>query len=142
MGGFQNTSQVSSHVLHRIKQLDSLIEKSQPTSYYPLDLHILLLELLSGVFALCLIIFVGVHTNLLFTNRTTIESMEGSRRVRLADNTMRIARDVNIYDLGWRLNVREVFGDNMWLWFLPVASRYAQMVYFCCVKKAKLLTIS
>lgn len=79
--------------------------------------------IISGVFNLCLFVFVAVHGGLILGNKTTIESMEGARKVRLEDNSVRIARDVNIYDLGAKHNFVQVFGRKWQLWFLPVFSR-------------------
>ncbi|KAI9093450.1 DHHC palmitoyltransferase-domain-containing protein [Phlyctochytrium arcticum] len=87
---------------------------------FGIDFHTLFLLIMSGVFAICLLVFVAVHLNLVLSNKSTIESMEGSRRFRLEDNSVRYARHVNIYDVGWRENFVQIFGRDKKLWFIPV----------------------
>jgi hypothetical protein len=82
-----------------------------------------MLLLLSGVFALCLLGFSAMHAVLLLSNKTTIESLEGARRIRRDDQSVRVARNVNIFDLGNKANWIQVMGNDPKLWFLPVASR-------------------
>ncbi|KAI8823062.1 DHHC palmitoyltransferase-domain-containing protein [Fimicolochytrium jonesii] len=78
------------------------------------------LLIVSGVFALCLLAFVGVHTGLLVDNRSTIESLEGARRVRLEDGTTRLAKEKHLFDMGYKKNFIEVFGPRWELWLVPV----------------------
>ncbi|KAJ3160933.1 Palmitoyltransferase zdhhc2 [Geranomyces michiganensis] len=78
--------------------------------------------IISGVFALCLLIFLIVHLNLVLSNKSTIESMEGGRRVRLPDGSIGAAPSGNLYDLGTRENLVQVFGKRWQLWLVPVYS--------------------
>ncbi|KAJ3154017.1 Palmitoyltransferase zdhhc15 [Geranomyces variabilis] len=78
--------------------------------------------IVSGVFALCLLIFLGVHLHLVLSNKSTIESMEGDRRVRLPDGSIGTAPSGNLYDLGTRKNLVQVFGKRWQLWLVPVYS--------------------
>ncbi|TPX68485.1 hypothetical protein SpCBS45565_g02980 [Spizellomyces sp. 'palustris'] len=87
---------------------------------YGIDFHTIMLFIVSGIFALCLLVFVAVHAGLISGNKTTIESMEGARRVRLEDNSVRLARHVNIYDLGAKENFLQIFGPKWMLWFVPL----------------------
>lgn len=59
------------------------------------------------VFALSFVLmkFTRFHVNLVFINSSTIEQLD----TRTAGN----------YDLGWKQNWRQVFGNNPWLWFFP-----------------------
>ncbi|KAI8919930.1 DHHC palmitoyltransferase-domain-containing protein [Powellomyces hirtus] len=83
---------------------------------------------ISGVFALCLLVFIFVHTQLVLSNKSTIESMEGARRILLPDNTVRMAHTANLYDMGMRQNLLQVFGHRWELWFVPVPSRYVHCI--------------
>ncbi|KAJ3089071.1 hypothetical protein HK102_007262 [Quaeritorhiza haematococci] len=87
------------------------------------DFHWIMLFMVSGIFGLCLLIFTAMHTGLLLSNRTTIESMEGARSIRIDENTVRTCRDTNIYDLGAKKNFVQVMGTNPVLWFVPVYTR-------------------
>ncbi|KAI9354878.1 DHHC palmitoyltransferase-domain-containing protein [Zopfochytrium polystomum] len=87
-----------------------------------IDLNWVMLILLSAVFGAVIFAFAGMHTVLLISNKTTIESMEGARRIRRQDNTIHVGRGANIYDLGAAANWRQVMGGDWRLWFLPVHS--------------------
>ena len=47
----------------------------------------------------------GFHLKLAYYNQTTIES------------------DTTEYDVGWRNNLESIFGDNPWLWLIPVVGK-------------------
>ncbi|KAM0789703.1 hypothetical protein ACM66B_006563 [Microbotryomycetes sp. NB124-2] len=91
--------------------------------------------------------FALYHLYLACSNRTTIESMEGGAKVTPSRSTSRthdgpsvhfrpdhdLTRQerwqlekanskLNIYDLGWKRNLSEIFGgwDERWSWLLPV----------------------
>lgn len=67
--------------------------------------------ILTAAFSFALAIFVLFHAYLVARGRTTIEMYDIVDPVRAT----RIAG----YDLGWRENVRLVFGNNKWHWPLP-----------------------
>ncbi|KAI8852276.1 DHHC palmitoyltransferase-domain-containing protein [Chytridium lagenaria] len=102
-------------------QLSTAMKSTDPEASLLLDLNWLLLVILSGVFSLTLLAFVAMHTGLLLANRTTIESMEPTKRLRSGDETQMV-RGVNVYDFGWTRNWVEVMGVDWRLWFVPVAT--------------------
>lgn len=70
-----------------------------------------------------------MHTSLILSNRTTIESMEGAGWIRLDDgsiaNDVRVKslKDVNIYDLNYKENFAQVMGTKYIEWFLPIPNK-------------------
>ncbi|KAI9205416.1 DHHC palmitoyltransferase-domain-containing protein [Polychytrium aggregatum] len=97
----------------------------QSLSIIEVDLQLLLLIMLSGIFGLCLLGFSGLHTTLLLTNTTTIESIEGARTIRLPDGSSARTGKVNIYNLGWKKNASQVMGQRgWWSWLLPVSDEF------------------
>lgn len=66
--------------------------------------------ILGAVFGIGLALFAITHYVYISTNQTTIEVMEKK------------GKRGNIYNLGWRRNFTEIFGDNPLLWFIPVAT--------------------
>ncbi|KAJ3178095.1 hypothetical protein HK101_010157 [Irineochytrium annulatum] len=111
--------------LNLLRQLLLAIKNEGDNAYmYMVDVNWIMLFILSAVFALCLLMFTAMHTGLLLANRTTIESMEGGRRVRTASGDVKYHPVVNYYDLGtWRENWIEVFGVDARTWFLPVNAK-------------------
>jgi len=67
--------------------------------------------LLSGVMALALVFFLGMHGQLVTKNLSTIEMYEKERIYPWP------------YDRGARRNFEEVFGKSKWQWFLPRYSK-------------------
>jgi len=57
-------------------------------------------------FAFTLYMFFGSHLILALGNQTTLESFHEN--------------SANPYNLGSKMNFRQVFGDSPWLWFIPV----------------------
>ena len=51
-----------------------------------------------------------MHSNLILNNLTTIELYEKKKTLPWK------------YDLGWYRNFKQVFGENIFLWFFPVHS--------------------
>lgn len=102
--------------------------------------HILFLTILSVLFGIVLFTFSIIHFMLLIKNRTTIESMERPPHFRkeeleysseselYQDLTSTNANDLDLYNLGWRENLLQVFGNRPRYWFIPIQTRYA--IYF------------
>ena len=61
-------------------------------------------------FAASLLGFIVMHSNLILNNLTTIELYEKKKTLPWK------------YDLGWYRNFKQVFGENIFLWFFPVHS--------------------
>ncbi|KAJ3330986.1 hypothetical protein HDU76_004340 [Blyttiomyces sp. JEL0837] len=93
----------------------SALEGSEETSN--------MIEQPSGLFAICMVAFLAMHTALMLANKTTIESMEGARRIRTANRGIRVARNVNIFDLGNYENWIQVMGKDTKYWLIPVRTR-------------------
>ncbi|KAJ3324749.1 Palmitoyltransferase [Boothiomyces sp. JEL0866] len=53
------------------------------------------------------------QTDLLINNRTTVENLSY-----LDDKDLGVEK-TNPYDLGWLTNVKQILGDNPWLWVVP-----------------------
>nr|KAJ3423228.1 Palmitoyltransferase zdhhc2 [Polyrhizophydium stewartii] len=87
-----------------------------------MDLHGLLLVFVAGTFSICMIIFASLHAYYVAINATTIEVMEGGRLVHINRGIFRVPPNINIYSLGMRRNLEQVFGRDRWLWLLPVPS--------------------
>ena len=69
-------------------------------------------------FCFSLLFFVGIHLKLILANQTTIEygiSRSDARGYNSANHFWN-------YDLGKARNFRAVFGDNMWLAWIPIAN--------------------
>jgi len=73
--------------------------------------------------------FAGVHYQLIWKNETTIENFDKERAESKARINRRLGRETTVgpyhnpYDLGsGRKNFEQVFGNNPWMWFLPVRS--------------------
>jgi hypothetical protein len=99
----------------------------KPQSGFGLGLiQIAIMSILAGAFTFALLFFVGLHTHLLLTNQTTLESMEdGTRIAKVRTDGVRIAELVtaNVYNIGWRKNVEASFGKVVWKWFFPLDRR-------------------
>ncbi|KAJ3387733.1 hypothetical protein HDU92_001806 [Lobulomyces angularis] len=89
------------------------------------DFQAFLILIISAVFGVCLMIFTAMHLGLILSNRTTIESMEGSGYIKFENlssgETQVISlKKNNIYHLGSkRLNFNQVFGKEVKNWFNP-----------------------
>mmetsp|Transcript_31946 Transcript_31946/g.55041 ORF Transcript_31946/g.55041 Transcript_31946/m.55041 type:complete len:317 (+) Transcript_31946:22-972(+) len=80
----------------------------QQNSSLTLQADLLTLGVESFVFALSIVLvrFSRFHLGLVLKNATTIEMLD--------------PRTAGCYDLGTARNWRQVFGNNPWMWFLPV----------------------
>ena len=85
------------------------------------------------MFGSILLVFLVIHTILLFKNKTTIENMEIPSNLKKTDeesiglntDVVIMVRDIeNPYSIGWKLNFIQVMGGNPWFWFVPVYTRY------------------
>ncbi len=83
----------------------SMITRLFSNQSTPLDFSLLLASILTAAFAVSLTFFLGFHIHLVVTGKTTLEMSSAKP---------------NAFDNGWRRNWCAVFGDNPWLWFIPV----------------------
>lgn len=84
--------------------------------------HTLLLFIVALMFAISLVSLFLYHCYLVTKNRTTLESF----RAPIFDS----GSDKYAYDLGHCNNLKEVFGDNLGLWFLPIRTNKGDGVVF------------
>jgi hypothetical protein len=90
--------------------------------------ELLMLLIVSGAFSFSLAIFGGMHFYLLLNNLTTIEYMEGSRRLRFARSTK--DNDNHVFNIGWKENIISVLGETWKEWILPIpSSRYGFQIF-------------
>jgi len=84
--------------------------------------------ILSVIFACAVVSFTIFHLQLIFTNQTTIESMERKRNYIVDKNgNLKSSETIeNIYDLGYRRNWNVVMGPNPWLWFWPAVTHLSE----------------
>ena len=87
---------------------------------YSIDFQFVILLIVSAAFGFCLFAFAFIHCYYIYYNCTTIEAMEGDRRLKLQDSSVKIARGINIYDLGVYKNFNSVFGKTFKSRFLPI----------------------
>ncbi|KAK9236771.1 DHHC palmitoyltransferase-domain-containing protein [Lipomyces kononenkoae] len=102
------------------------IDHSQYKETY-ISLNWVFLFIISIIFGIAVCVFLCYQLYLLFSNKTTIEAMETQRyKSSVAHSSYRYSLPPssdsvgNIFDLGWRENVKQVMGDNPWTWLLPV----------------------
>ncbi|CAH8497240.1 unnamed protein product [Schistosoma turkestanicum] len=72
-------------------------------------------SLLSAVFSLALLILLLFHTYLIFKNKSTLEYFR-------PPNFRNDAHHIYGFNLGWKKNFLQIFGDNIRHWLLPVYS--------------------
>ncbi|KAK9468644.1 DHHC palmitoyltransferase-domain-containing protein [Lipomyces arxii] len=92
-----------------------------------ISLNHVFLFILAVVLGLAVGIFFGCQVYLLLSNKTTIEAMETQRyKSKVAAASYRHVEAPssqtvgNVFNIGWKENFKEVFGDNPILWLLPV----------------------
>ncbi|RCH95631.1 Palmitoyltransferase zdhhc15 [Rhizopus azygosporus] len=84
-----------------------------------IDINLVLLVFVSGIFGIFLVPFSLFHTRQLFKNRTTIEFYEKSNFMLGRNDVMR-SKYFNPWDLGYKKNIQQVLGKNKWTMFLPI----------------------
>ena len=88
------------------------------------DIQIFLLGAVALCFGLALTAFSAMHVAQILRNTTTIESFERHRYrnvdIYLSGLATGRKRYVNVFDLGWRENWRQVMGRRWFEWMLPV----------------------
>ena len=77
-----------------------------------LRFHVLFLFFVAAMFCVSLASLFGYHVYLVSRNMTTLEAFRPP--------VFRHGPDKRAFHLGKASNFQEVFGDNKWLWFLPV----------------------
>ncbi|KAF2078149.1 hypothetical protein CYY_000533 [Polysphondylium violaceum] len=91
------------------------------------------------IFSLGLSVFALTHYSYIFKNETTIEHFEKNTRYRGS------SPNANIYNLGFKVNFCEVFGNEPWKWFLPIANQktpLSGLVFNAHSEKSPLITLS
>ncbi|KAJ1731409.1 palmitoyltransferase for Vac8p [Coemansia biformis] len=87
-----------------------------------ISIECLFMMCLTLAFAAALWGFTAFHCYLTLNNLTTFESYVSNKyRVPGAAKGVQPG-DVNLFDLGWRRNLRQVFGPSRRLWFFPVST--------------------
>lgn len=84
--------------------------------------HTLLLFVISLMFAISLISLFIYHCYLVATNSTTLESFRAP--------IFEYGSDKHAYDLGYCRNLKEIFGDDLELWVLPINTSKGDGVVF------------
>jgi len=72
------------------------------------------------MFAISLVSLFGYHIYLLLYNRSTVESFRPP--------IFRLGPDRNAYNLGKYHNWIQIFGEKKLLWFIPVYTRYVNLM--------------
>jgi len=95
----------------------------------------LILLIISGLLAVMMIFFCGLHIILVSRNLTTIELCEKKSSFHTIFFKEEVQLDVragalNPYDLSKRKNFEQVFGTNVFLWFLPLHTSLGDGCYY------------
>lgn len=84
-----------------------------------IDINLVLLVFVSGIFGIFLIPFTLFHTRQMCKNRTTIEFYEKTNFMLGRNDVMR-TKYFNPWDVGTRKNIEQVLGKNKWKMFIPL----------------------
>ncbi|KAH9426660.1 Palmitoyltransferase zdhhc2 [Dermatophagoides pteronyssinus] len=90
---------------------------------YPGKIHVFFVVLFCLIFLLSISILLSYHLYLVFKNVTTLESYQTPR-------FKQYEYDYYRYNLGYKRNLKSVFGDNKLLWFLPIFSSLGDGHYY------------
>ncbi|KAJ2662808.1 palmitoyltransferase for Vac8p [Coemansia sp. RSA 1200] len=95
-----------------------------------IDITPLFLIILSLAFTMALIGFFGFHIYLTLNNLTTIESYERNNFRQEHDSRGSGKKHVNLFDLGAKKNLKQIFGPRWPLWFIPVRTQVGNGMRF------------
>ncbi|KAJ1799256.1 Palmitoyltransferase [Coemansia sp. RSA 2399] len=114
-------------LLHALRLYELVVDSINGTYYVrqPTQIEVAFLIInitLAGIVLLFVGILSGYHVYLIGCNTTTIESREKDRVTRLI-KAKKCKPAPYPYDLGPLRNFRAVFGDSIWLWWLPTPAR-------------------
>ncbi|KAG9307328.1 hypothetical protein G9A89_017156 [Geosiphon pyriformis] len=87
-----------------------------------LDTNWSFLILVGAIFALCLSGFAAYHTSLIFSNQTTLESLQRQNFKVKEEEGVIMSKYLNLFDVGKRANFMQVMGPVWYLWFIPVGN--------------------
>lgn len=99
----------------------------RPKSFIMVPLNWVALFIVSGVMGLAVAVFTAYSIYLSLCNKTVLENLEtiryktslptGAFRYREAPSSKSLG---NIFDLGWRENLKQILGERYWEWPLPL----------------------
>ncbi|KAJ1952001.1 palmitoyltransferase for Vac8p [Dipsacomyces acuminosporus] len=95
-----------------------------------INVGVIILIILSGVFALCLLVFTGFHIYLLLSNLTTIESYERNNYKIAHGRRSAHSKYVNLFNVGTKKNFHQVLGSRCLLWPVPISTTVGDGVRF------------
>ncbi|KAI3659850.1 hypothetical protein MP638_006188 [Amoeboaphelidium occidentale] len=100
----------------------------------PGEMQLVFLTIVGVVFGLGLLGFFIMHLQLIFRNNSTIESFERHRYVNVKNfgryHHLSQGDYINIFDIGWKENFKEIFGDDYRYWLIPVFTSKGDGVTF------------
>lgn len=113
------------------------LNELDPLSHNYLSLNWVALTVVSFVMGFAVSIFASYSFYLAYTNKTVLETLEtvryktnipsGSYRYREPPSSKSMG---NIFDIGWYENLRQVMGDQVWEWFIPIPSTVGDGISF------------
>lgn len=90
------------------QRISTIIEKRDLHAYS--EVYIIAAYVLNCLLSLILTMFFKFHVKLIFTNGTTIESMDKKTA----------STAISSYNRGFKRNFEQVFGRNPWIWLFPI----------------------
>ncbi|KAJ2546463.1 Palmitoyltransferase zdhhc2 [Coemansia sp. RSA 1933] len=81
------------------------------------------LIILSLAFSIAMVGFVGFHVYLIWNNLTTIESYERNNFREEHASRGSGKKYINLFDLGARKNLKQIFGSRWPMWFIPLRTQ-------------------
>uniref|UniRef100_A0A8D8RGW3 Palmitoyltransferase n=1 Tax=Cacopsylla melanoneura TaxID=428564 RepID=A0A8D8RGW3_9HEMI len=105
-----------------LSSLPSFLQYWEGSLMHSIKFHILFLCFVSAMFSLSLVALFGYHLYLVAQNKTTLEAIRAP--------IFSYGPDKRGFHLGVRRNFVEIFGENKWLWLLPVQTYLGDGIRF------------
>ncbi|KAI2805648.1 Palmitoyltransferase zdhhc2 [Blomia tropicalis] len=90
---------------------------------YPGRFQIFFLVVFCSVFSVSILFLLSYHIYLVLKNMSTLEAYQPPR-------FKNVEQDQYRFNLGAYHNFRAIFGDNKWLWFVPISSSFGDGLQF------------